>query len=594
MKRPAIIIAILLAAVTVKAQVSFKTLVSATSIVAGESFRIQYVLSDGAKVGNFVAPDFGAFRVAAGPDIYLSSGAASFQSPQVKNYVFTLVAPRTGKYTIPGAVINIDGKFIKSNAVLVDVVSKETAARMSGMDAPSSDFMLKPGDNVQEKIKENLFVKVSVNKKTCYVGEPVLATFKLYSRLESKSDITKNPGFYGFTVYDMVNLQDKIVETENINGRLFDVHTIRKVQLYPLQAGVFSIDAMQVLNKVAYSKNTVRKKAEQEISEGLLGSGEDELPDEGTTIYENIITTEPVAITVKAMPEKNKPVVFNGAVGRFSIAASLAKNILAKNEEGFLEITIKGKGNFIQLSAPAIAWPEGVEGFDPSVKDSLDKTSLPLAGSRTFRYPFVCNKPGTYSFQPVSFSFFDADSNAFKTITAGAMKVVIDNTEKTTIAAVAEKKTSIAVESERAARRAVIIVVSIVLLVLGYWAIKKKEQPVVPVEPIVKGPSAEELLTTLSAEMAEQGPIEFSQSLQNTIWTFLGQRFDISGSGMNKQLLKEKMRVAGVDVETSNQLFQLLSNCEAEIFAGVSLSQDKELVLQQAKEILQQIEQSAA
>lgn len=593
MKRTAIIIAILLAAVTAKAQISFKTLVSATSIVAGESFRIQYVLSDGAKAGNFTAPNFGAFRVAAGPDIYLSSGEASFQSPQVKNYVFTLVAPRTGKYTIPGAMINIDGKFIKSNAVIVDVVSKETAARMSGMDAPSSDFMLKPGDNVQEKIKENLFVKVSVSKKTCFVGEPVLATFKLYSRLESKSDITKNPGFYGFTVYDMVNLQDKIVETENINGRLFDVHTIRKVQLYPLQAGVFSIDAMQVLNKVAYSKNTVRKKAEQEISEGLLSSGEDELPDEGTTIYENTISTEPVAITVKAMPEKNKPVVFNGAVGRFNIAASLAKNILAKNEEGFLEITIKGKGNFIQLSAPAIAWPEGVEGFDPSVKDSLDKTSLPLAGSRTFRYPFVCNKPGTYSFQPVSFSFFDTDSNAFKTITAGTMKVVIDNTEKATIA-IAEKQTSIAVESERAARRAVIIVVSIVLLVLGYWAIKRKEQPVVPAEPIVKGPYAEELLTALSAEMAEQEPIEFSHSLQNTIWTFLGQRFDISGSGMNKQLLEGKMIASGVGVETSNRLFQLLSNCEAEIFTGISLSQDKELVLQQAKDILQEIEQSAA
>ena len=52
-------------------------------------------------------------------------------------------------------------------------------------------------------------MKVLVDKRSCFVGEPVLATFKLYSRLESKSDIVKNPGFYGFTVQDMINLADK-------------------------------------------------------------------------------------------------------------------------------------------------------------------------------------------------------------------------------------------------------------------------------------------------------------------------------------------------------------------------------------------------
>ena len=113
-----------------------------------------------------------------------------------------------------------------------------------------------------------------MDQQTCYVGEPVEATFKLYSRLESKSDIVKNPGFYGFTVYDMVNLADKQVTTENVKGKLFDVHTIRKVQLYPLQAGVFTIDAMEVKNRVEFSRSTVNKKTEQEIVEGVLGNND--------------------------------------------------------------------------------------------------------------------------------------------------------------------------------------------------------------------------------------------------------------------------------------------------------------------------------
>jgi hypothetical protein len=109
-----------------------------------------------------------------------------------------------------------------------------------------------------------------VDRTTCFAGEPVQAIFKLYSRLESNSDIVKNPGFYGFAVYDIINLNDHISATETIDGRPFDVHTVRRVQLYPLQAGIFTIDAMEVTNKCEFSKSAVYKKAEQEIKEGVF------------------------------------------------------------------------------------------------------------------------------------------------------------------------------------------------------------------------------------------------------------------------------------------------------------------------------------
>ena len=76
----------------------------------------------------------------------------------------------------------------------------------------------------------------------------------------------------------MINLADKLVTTENIKGKLFDVHTIRKVQLYPLQAGDFTIDEMEVKNKVEFSKSIVNKKTEQEIVEGVLNIPDDTVP----------------------------------------------------------------------------------------------------------------------------------------------------------------------------------------------------------------------------------------------------------------------------------------------------------------------------
>ena len=44
----------------------------------------------------------------------------------------------------------------------------------------------------------------------------------------------------------MVEVGDKMESEEKLNGHWFDVHTIREVQLYPLQAGTFTIDAMEL------------------------------------------------------------------------------------------------------------------------------------------------------------------------------------------------------------------------------------------------------------------------------------------------------------------------------------------------------------
>src|SRR5215208_5806025 len=91
-----------------------------------------------------------------------------------------------------------------------------------------STYFLSRGEDPLKKIRDNLFLKIMVDKHSCYIGEPLVATFKLYSRLQSTSEVIKNPGFYGFSVYDMVNLDDKLESLEIHNGNSFDVHIIRK------------------------------------------------------------------------------------------------------------------------------------------------------------------------------------------------------------------------------------------------------------------------------------------------------------------------------------------------------------------------------
>jgi len=592
MKKIFFITACLWLAIFATAQTTFTSIVPKEPVAEGDAFQVQYVLEEGGKTGNFNAPSFEGegFRIVTGPNVYAGTIVKGGKTRQSKNYAFTLVAERKGRLTIPAAFINVEGKMLSSGNSFITVVSKEEAEKKVAKEMlANSDYFLRPGENAQEKIKQNLFVKVMVDKKDCYVGEPVLATFKLYSRLESKSDIVKNPGFYGFTIYDMVNLADKQVATEYIKGKPFDVHTIRKVQLYPLRAGVFTIDAMEINNKVEFSRSAVNKKTEQAIEEdanrrAIIGKNKENITrkNENTTIVESDISTEPISIDVKPVPEKNKPANFGGAVGKFSISSSVVQPSLKRNEEGFFEVTISGKGNFIQLGTPSIQWPEGIEGFEPQVKDVLDKTMMPLKGSRTFRYPFTCAVAGNWQLPAVSFSFFDTDTNSYKTISANGTTVSVSTEEKKNTIAPEERKNSIAIESEKAARTGGIIVVAIVLAIAGYWLFRKKET----IKPANELPAAE----IIKPELPETTDIEnFYSTLHKASWNFLSQRFQLQGSEMNKQALTAKMNEAGIEAGQTIELLQILHECEAGMFTQAQLEDDKNELLAKAKALLESI-----
>ena len=64
------------------------------------------------------------------------------------------------------------------------------------------------------------------------------------------------------------------------------------------------MDAMEVKNKVEFSRSAVNKKTEQEIVEGVLGNNENETTKEGTEVFETDISTEPVTINVKPFLKK--------------------------------------------------------------------------------------------------------------------------------------------------------------------------------------------------------------------------------------------------------------------------------------------------
>ncbi len=293
-----------------------------------------------------------------------------------------------------------------------------------------NEYILKTGENVDEKIRKNIFIRVIADKHTCYVGQPVLVTYKLYTRLKSESSFTKNPSFNGFSVTDM---QLSVVGTysiEKIDGREYNVFLLRKAQLYPMQPGVLQLDIAEVENSIrfikeAYFKNQQEYQFNREQYLNYLTSNFDNanIPAAAISHHKVMVSSNPVSITVKDFPAAGKPAAFKGAAGNFSIKASLEKKQFTTDDAGKLLITISGAGNMMLLTAPEIKWPGGVEVFEPKVSEDFSKDNIPVSGARYFEFTFTVSLPGTLTIPPVSFSYFDARAGRYKTDSSQPMKI---------------------------------------------------------------------------------------------------------------------------------------------------------------------------
>ena len=350
---------------------------------------------------------------------------------------------------------------------------------------------------------------------------------------------------------------------------------------------------MEVKNKVEFSKSAVNKKTEQEITEGVLANDETEERSENTEAFESDMSTEPVTINVKPIPAKTKPASFDGAVGLFTIAADAVKNKLLRDEGDVLEITISGKGNFVQINAPTVQWPAGVEGFEPSVKDSLEKIISPLTGSRTYRYAFIAATAGAYTIPAISFSFFNPDSGNYRTVSTHALQVNIDNTKNAIGIDLTIKQ-----DKKSSNMDNYLFVGGILLLSIGglLWFLRNRK-----IESAQKKAQLSETeITVLSVKevlapatlLVHGDDKQFYSLLRQSVWSLLGSHFTISGSELNKENIVAKMKESNLDKDVIGELQTILHQCEAGIFTNAHMAEDKAALLFRTKKILETIHPS--
>lgn len=396
-----------------------KLILPAQPVVTGTAFQVQYIVPAAGEVLVLSAPEFGDCRVVSGPNFYAGTMAADGRPQPVQNVAYTLVPLKPGELSIGVLRVSVKGTltFESDPASVLAVLPPKASfsARSSFTDA--SLYAPPVKKDVQQLIRDNLFVKAEVSKQACFLGEPVVVTFKLYSRLQSTSEAEKSPSFYGFGVIDMASLNEAHPGVETINGKVFNTAVLRQVQLFPERTGMLTIDPMYVANEIEFVDSSTNQK----------------------TVLSKELVTDPVQVMVYPLPAK-APAAFAGAVGYFGLQARWEAAAITASEPAQLLLTITGAGNFLQFSQPAIAWPRGLEPFETGIVDQLDKARLPLGGSRQYRISVAADSAGSYGLPPVRFSFFDPVSRSYRSLSTDSLLLTVMPAKKKAIAPVIGKQ----------------------------------------------------------------------------------------------------------------------------------------------------------
>ncbi len=377
---------------SLQAQVRFEAKVSKDKLGVNERLRVDFEMNqDG---DNFRPPSFDGFTVVGGPNQAVSNRWINGDRTYSKTYSYYLQPNSRGRKTIAQAEITVDDKIYKTTPVDVEV----TAA----VEKPTD------GDDSELIASDNLHLVAEVSDATPYLNEGITVVYKLYvSPRISVSNFREvdSPKFSDFWSQN-IEIRELRPENGEYQGEPYRYVVLKKAVLYPQKTGELELEPLTL-----------------SVSVDVPSDRRDIF---GSRIYKTINKTVAAGtrtIDVKPLPD-GKPAGFTGAVGKFSMDVSTTKEKLKASESLEAKVEIRGNGNLNLFELPALEVPSSLEMYSPERIENVTTTLNGKQGSIIDSYTIVPTRKGQYPIKPLNFSYFDPQSETYKSLSS--QEIVID------------------------------------------------------------------------------------------------------------------------------------------------------------------------
>lgn len=540
-------------------------------VAVGEQFRLQYTISTtdvkGFRAGSI--PD--AFEVLMGPStstqqsFQMINGHTS-QSSSV-TYTYILAAVKKGSFVISGAHATVNGKSMFSNSVKITVSGNAQSQQYGGQ---QNGAQVRPsGSHISGN---DLFIRVSANKKRVHEQEPILLTYKVYTQLELTQLEGKMPDLTGFHTQEVPLPQQKSFHIENVNGRPYRCVTWSQYVMYPQMTGKLQIPS------ITFKGIVVQENRNVDPFEAFFNGGS-----RYVEVKKNIVAE---GMTVQVDPLPQKPADFSGGVGKFTISASLDHNKVKAGDPVKVRIVIGGNGNLKLIKQPELQLPKDFDKYDAKVTDKTKLTASGLTGNMVYDVLIVPRNQGKYQLQPIELTYFDTSANKYKTIRTNPLVLEVEKGDG--------KVGDVADYSQRGDKdihfihdgapeivdtnnyffgstlyqvlNALVVVIFIILLIV----FRKQAMEMANIDAM-RGKKANKVagkkLKLAAKLMAEGKSSEFYDEVLRALWGYVADKLSIPVSQLSRENIAEKLSARNASQRDIDTFLEALDECEFERYA---------------------------
>lgn len=541
------------------------------TVIVDKPFQLVYTVNATGK--DLRVPEINNFEILAGP---FESRSSSYQVVNGKatssvsiTYTYTLLASKTGTFSISPASIIVGGDKYTTNSVTIKVLPADDPSAGKQSQQPQSSASSKAVSD------DEVFIRTSISKADIYEQEAVLLTYKLYTLVDVVSvNNKKMPDFQGFLKQDIEQSQNKQFSYENYNGRNYGTVVLYQVLLYPQRSGEIMIDRanfeaiIRVQNRAA------------------VRSIFDDFFDSYTNISRTILAPS-ARINVKALPA-GKPAGFSGTVGDFTLSNTISSQKVSTNDAITLKVVISGSGNMKLIKNPDFKFPDGFDVYDPKVVNNFKTTASGISGTKTIEYMVIPRHQGKYNIPSAEFSYFDIQSKSYKTLRTPDYNIEVlkgsgsDNqivsgnfTGKEDVKQLGKDIRYIIPDNIRFTKTSgfvfgstlgwLLYLIPLLVSLILFFIFRKTIRDNANIE-YVKNKKANKIAVKrlkLAGKLLKEGKKEsFYEEVLKAIWTYISDKLSIPVAMLNKGNVETELSSRNVDAELINQLTEILNTCE--------------------------------
>jgi BatD DUF11 like domain len=573
-------ILLMLGTFCVQAEGRFYATIDYTKASVGQTLVVTFVVEN-VNGGKVSFPAMKDFSIVGGPMTQQSTSIINGAVSRSQSWAYYIQPKHEGACVIEAGRVDVGGSVLNSNAITVQV----SAAGKQNGGAASSQGSTASSSGASS---DDLFIKVITSKTQAYVGEPIMVTFRVYtSKPVAEVQFPKAASFNGFWKYDIALPQNAPWKPELVNGKRYSYVDFQQCLLFPQKAGNNMITPIEMTATL----QEVINRAPRNWAEAMFGGGQE---------VKNIpmkVQSKATPIKTIDLPAAGKPENFDGLVGSFSIEAEIDKEAVKTDDPVTIKIKINGNGNFEALSNPKPSLPDGMESYDPNIKENFSPNGTTVAGSKTFEYLVIPRMPGDFDIPALELPFFNPATGKYVIATSKAFHIKVSGAPskqqapstpggvdvkqlKEDIRYIKANPGELRKQKETffASGTFTTLMSSPLLFMLGLIFLKRKRDASNADVAGTRSRKASKLaiqkLATAQNLMSKGDRRGFYSEANRALYEYLSSKLQVETASMSRALLDEKLSIAGVDDSIKTKLFELIDQFEMALFSPAGESDE--------------------